>query len=115
MIIFLFIGLFLGAVSVVFALQNITTVTVTFMAWKIEGSLALILLLAVATGVVIGVLISLPDVIKKSFQISRLKKHGSKLESDLVQRKIEVEAEKSKLDANNAYLDDLEKDSRKNG
>src|SRR5688500_875545 len=110
--IFLLIGLFLGAVAVIFALQNITTITVTFLAWQLEGSLALILLLAMGAGVVISLLLSLPEVIRKSFQISRLTKHNTRLKDELVNKEIEVESEKSKVEANNAYLDSVERNPR---
>ncbi len=91
-----------------FALQNITPVTVMFFSWHIEGSLAFIILLAVACGILFSALLSLPDLVKKSFAISKLKKHNNALKDELVTKEMQVEAEKSKLDANNAYLDDLE-------
>jgi lipopolysaccharide assembly protein A len=83
MIIFLFIGLLLGALSVIFALQNVTPITVTFLAWQIEGSLALVLLMTILTGLVVGLLVSLPELIKKSFQISGLRRKNDKLDADL--------------------------------
>ncbi len=112
MIISLAIGLILGAVTVIFALQNMTTISVVFLSWKFEGSLALILILTMAAGVVIALLMSLPELINKSFQISRLKKQNRVSKQELENKKIEVESEKSKLDANNAYLNDLENKSK---
>lgn len=109
MIIFLIVGLLLGAAVVVFAMQNITPVTVMFLTWKLEGSIAFILILAVLVGALISVLILIPSLIKRNFQISRLKNQHNVLKEELVNKKIEVESEKSKLAANNAYLDDLEK------
>jgi hypothetical protein len=53
----------------------------------------------------------MPGAIQRSFQISRLKKHNNKLNEELVDKKMEVESEKSKLAANNAYLDDRDKTS----
>ncbi len=108
MIIFLLLGLVLGAVSVVFALQNITTITVVFMTWQIQGSLALIILLAVLTGLLIGFIVCAPEVIKKGLQVASLRKQNAKLNEALQNKGREVEAEKSKLDANNAYIDGLE-------
>ncbi len=108
MILLLIIGLFIGGAAVVFAFQNITTITVSFLSWQLEGTLAVIILLAIASGVLFGALVLLPGTIKKDFQISSLKKQNSKLEKELADKKNEVESEKSKLVANNAYLDDLE-------
>ncbi|MES2471115.1 MAG: LapA family protein [Patescibacteria group bacterium] len=112
MLIFLIIGLLLGALVVIFALQNITTVTVAFLAWQFEGSLALILVLAVVAGILISSLLSVPNVIKKSLQLSKLKKHNANLKDELVNKEKEVSVEKNKLDANNAYIDDLEKNPK---
>ena len=74
--IFLFIGLILGALAVIFALQNIAVITVTFLAWQLEGSLAVILLLAMLTGLLVGILISLPNIIRSKFQIASLRKQN---------------------------------------
>jgi len=112
MIIFLVLSLLLGGLTVIFALQNVTPITVTFFAWQIDGSLAFILILAVLSGILISSLLSIPDLIRKNFQISRLKKNNDKLKDELVNKEIEVESEKSKVVANNAYLDDLEKHPR---
>lgn len=108
MIIFLLLGLVLGAVSVIFALQNITTITVVFLAWQIQGSLALIILLAVLAGLLIGFIVCAPEVMKKSLRVASLRKQNAKLNEALQNKDREVEAEKSKLDANNAYIDGLE-------
>ncbi|MBA3550814.1 LapA family protein [Patescibacteria group bacterium] len=83
MIIFLIIGLLLGGLAVIFALQNLITITVTFLAWDLTGSLALILLLAVATGVVISVLFSLPTTIRTGLRISGLQRQNNKLKDEL--------------------------------
>ncbi len=112
MILFLALGLLIGVVAIIFALQNMQTITVTFFAWQFDGSLALILLLAVASGILMSLLFALPDVIRKSFLISKLKNTNDKLSDEVVNKKIEVEVEKSKVAANNAYLDDLEKNPR---
>ncbi len=108
MFIFLIIGVLLGAATVVFALQNITTITVVFLNWQFEGSLALIIILAVGVGMLISSLLSLPGAIKKAFQVSSLKRHNETLKSVLSEKEVEVEEEKQKLATTNAYIDDLE-------
>ncbi len=92
MLIFLLIGLLLGAVAVVFALQNITTITVVFLTWHIQGSLALILLVSVAVGVIISLMVSLPGAIKRNFQIASLKRQNIKLKEELFNNKKELES-----------------------
>jgi uncharacterized integral membrane protein len=86
MLFFLIVGLMLGAVTVIFALQNITTITVTFLLWQLEGSLALILALAVTAGVLISILLSVPEIIRTSMRHAALKKVNKKLEQDLAEQ-----------------------------
>jgi lipopolysaccharide assembly protein A len=105
MFISLFVGLILGAAAVVFSLQNITTVSVAFMDWQFESSLAVILLLALGTGALISWLLCL----KKSLLASSYKREVANLKDRLAGKVVEVEEEKNKVAANNAYLDDLEK------
>lgn len=112
MFISLFIGLFLGAAAVIFSLQNITTVSVAFMDWQFESSLAVILLLALGTGALISWLLWLPSFIEKSLTISSYKKEVNNLKDRLAGKAVEVEEEKNKVVANNAYLDDLEKNHK---
>ncbi len=116
MFIFLIIGLVLGAFAIIFAAQNVATITVVFLAWKVEGSLALIVILAIVCGMLISYFLSLPTVIQRMLRISKLKQTIEKLKDELVHKETvieskeaEIEAEKSKLAATNAYVDDLEK------
>lgn len=83
----LIIGILLGAVSVIFALQNVMVVTLRFFSWQFEGSLALILLLALVVGVVISLLIVLPESIGNYFRYGSLKKTNEKLEEELKKQK----------------------------
>jgi uncharacterized integral membrane protein len=59
------IGAVAAAVVIIFALQNATPITVAFLIWRFEGSLALVLLLTFALGVVVGALISIPAIMKR--------------------------------------------------
>lgn len=109
---FLIIGLLVGALVIIFALQNITTVSVVFLTWQFSGSLALILIFAVFAGMIISWALSLQGISYRKHQINRLKDSNVKLEDELDIKKVEVEEEKSKMAATNAYLDDLEKNDQ---
>lgn len=87
MIILFIIGLLLGAVSVIFALQNITVITVTFFSWQLTGSLALILMLAIGAGVLIATFLLLPEIMKNYFRYKNLKKENEKLAEELRKQK----------------------------
>jgi putative membrane protein len=109
MITFILLGLVLGAIVIIFALQNSVTITVSFLVWQFEGPLTFILLAAVASGLLISSFLSLPDYFRQALRISKLKNKNIDLQDTLVKKEREVEEEKSKLDATNAYIDDFEK------
>ncbi len=79
MLISLVFGLIVGAISVIFALQNIFPVTVTFMIWNFNTSLAVIIALAIFVGIMISVIFSIPGAVRNIFTISHLKKENEKL------------------------------------
>ncbi len=83
----LILGIILGAVSVIFALQNVTVITVTFFTWQLEGSLALILMSAIAMGVLITLLLILPESIRNYFRYKNLQKENAKLQEELRKQK----------------------------
>lgn len=83
MIISLILGILLGALSVIFALQNVAIVTVTFLAWQVSAPLALVLLGSMLSGVVITLLVSLPSLIRDDMYVSVLRGEKRKLEAEL--------------------------------
>ncbi|MDP9249221.1 MAG: LapA family protein [bacterium] len=87
MIILFIVGLLVGAVSVVFVLQNVAIVTVTFFSYQLTGSLALILSLAIGAGALVVVLLLLPESISNYFKYKHLKKENEKLTEELRKQK----------------------------
>ncbi len=87
MIILFIIGLLLGAISVIFALQNIDIITVTFFSWHLTGSLALILLLTIASGILITILLVLPGSVRNYFRYKKLEKENKNLAEELRKQK----------------------------
>lgn len=87
MIILFAIGVLLGAVSVIFALQNIAVITVTFFTWHLTGSLALILLLAITSGVLVALLLLLPEFISSHFRYKNLERENRRLADELQKQK----------------------------
>lgn len=88
------LGIALGAISVLFILENTMPVTVTFLAWHFSGSLSLILFGAVMSGVLIALLVLLPSFIKSDMHLSILKKQKKELEDELAEKN-QIIAEKS--------------------
>ncbi|MEN9604755.1 MAG: hypothetical protein RJB39_440 [Candidatus Parcubacteria bacterium] len=97
MIIFLIFGLILGALAVIFALQNIVPITVTFLFWQINGSLALILLMAVLMGVLVCGLLSIPEMMRTSTRFKLHKSEKRELEQSLELHKLKVSEAEAKL------------------
>jgi len=87
MLILFILGLMLGGAAVIFALQNVTIITVTFFSWQMTGSLALILIFAIFAGVVVTVLLLLPGSVSNYFQYRRLAKEVARLEEELRKQK----------------------------
>lgn len=79
MLFFLAVGLVIGGLSVVFVLQNITPITVTFFTWQISGSLSVLLLVALLTGMLLSVLVLLPSFVRAQWQLRALRKQNKKL------------------------------------
>jgi hypothetical protein len=80
--IFIIFALVIAGVAIIFALQNITAVTVTFLFWNFHGSLALVLLLSVAVGFLISLLASLPGLICGKWGAAGQKKKMAFLETE---------------------------------
>lgn len=83
MLIFFILGLLLGGVTVIFAFQNIETIAVTFFTWQLEGSMALILIMSVLTGMLIILLFMLPELIGAHFKYQALQNRNKDLEDQL--------------------------------
>ena len=84
----LILGFLLGVTTIIFALQNPAMVSLTFLQWGFESSLAAVILLATGSGLILGVLFSLPSLIRKSLVIRSLRKENQGLrdESDTLQQ-----------------------------
>jgi len=59
--------------AVMFAFQNTALITVSFAAWKFEGSLALILIITFGLGIIVSLLFSFSSSFKRFKEMLRLK------------------------------------------
>lgn len=88
--IMLVLALVLALIVTVFAVQNNRPENITFLAWTIEGSLALILMITFAAGIVIGLLVSTPAWFRRVRQSTLLKKNIRGLEKDLEEARLAI-------------------------
>ena len=79
--VFLFLALTIALIAALFAIQNVAPVTVSFVIWTFEGSLAVILFVAVLAGALASGLASIPTIVRGKWQVAALKKRVIELEA----------------------------------
>jgi putative membrane protein len=97
--ILLILALVVAVLAVIFAVQNTATVTLAFLAWRINGPLALVLLVALAVGALISLLASLPTLIKGRLRVASQKRRLANLEASLSDCTKKLSQAQSQLDA----------------
>lgn len=80
---FLFLALLISIVLVLFAVQNATIVTVSFLTFHFEGSLAFILVMVFAAGFFSGILMSMPSLLRKGSALRKQNKQIKQLEEGM--------------------------------
>ena len=73
--------------AVAFSLQNSEPIIINFFSWTFQGSLVVVLLTALACGVALSVIASLPSFIKKSRLIAQQQKTIAQLEHTATEHK----------------------------
>jgi uncharacterized integral membrane protein len=86
MVLTLLFAFLLAIAAAIFALQNPTLVAANFFGYKVEGSLALFVLIGLAVGFLIGLLVMTPGRIKSSLSNARYRKRIAELEAGLEQK-----------------------------
>jgi len=86
----LILALVFAILAVIFASQNPTFITISFYGYSVEGSLAVVILIAVGIGVIIGALIMTPGAIKRSFDLSSHRRKVGGLEKLLEEQKDKI-------------------------
>jgi uncharacterized integral membrane protein len=83
-------GILVALGGLVFALQNNVPVTVTFLVWRFDSSLAMVLLLALGIGAVIVALVSTPAALRSQWTIARMRREITSLKAsrDELERRV---------------------------
>lgn len=89
--IFLFLALFIALVAAVFAMQNSSSVQVTFLMWHFNSSLAAVLLIALAVGALISTLVSMPSNLKTRWTIRQQRKKMNDMENRMTELRTELD------------------------
>lgn len=81
----LIVAIVLAAATALFAVQNSDVITVSFLGWQWDASLALILILTLGVGILVGYLSGLPSSLRKSRQLRQVKRDLGELETTAAQ------------------------------
>ena len=100
MVFALTLALLMALLMVFFALENPTMVTVSLFGYAVQGSLALIVLVAMGVGVLIGLLVMLPGRIKSGLSNARSRKKIETLESSLEENRNRLAEMEKQVDPN---------------
>jgi lipopolysaccharide assembly protein A len=89
-IIFLIFSLVIFLIGIIFALQNAHQIDINFLGWSYQGSLALIIVITLVLGIMIGVFTALSNIYKRdkiiSYQaldLKRLEEENRKLKDEV--------------------------------
>ncbi len=104
---FLIFALIIAIITVFFAIQNTTMVTVYFFIWQFTSSLALILIFSLVIGVLLSLLISIPKIQSRNWQISKQKKQISELTEENTKLKEKMTNQDGQISALQHQLDDF--------
>lgn len=92
MIFALILALIIAIAMIFFALENPAMVTISFFGYAAQGSLALIILVAMGVGVLIGLLVMAPGRIKSGLSNVRKRRKIGSLEASLEEHKTKLSA-----------------------
>ncbi|MBE9049379.1 LapA family protein [Nostocales cyanobacterium LEGE 11386] len=97
--IFLILAILVALLSVFFAFQNAVPISVTLLAWNFEASLAIVLILTLAIGIIIGLMVSIPNIIKRNIRISKYKGKITGLEEESHKHLETISQQRQRIDS----------------
>jgi len=84
------LALILALLVTIFAVQNNADTSVKFLAWSVRGSAALVLMITLTVGIVVGVLLMIPGSVRNRLKVAELNRQLKTLEHDLREAKAET-------------------------
>ncbi len=86
-----------GIMSVAFAMQNNVPVTVNFMTWSFDSTLAMVILIAIGFGALAVALLTTPVALKHQWQSRRMRKQIRDLEKTCQSQSSRISALESQM------------------
>ncbi|MEO1209642.1 MAG: lipopolysaccharide assembly protein LapA domain-containing protein [Cyanobacteria bacterium J06638_20] len=93
--------------TVLFALQNTTRIVISFFGTQFQEPLALVLLITLAIGILVGLLVLSPSIIRRSLKIASQRKQMQELDYELQVKDQAIAAEAQKADGVRARVQDI--------
>ncbi|GAG69502.1 unnamed protein product [marine sediment metagenome] len=93
----LIFSLVIALLAILFAIQNTTVTPIRFLFWETEGSLALVLFIALVAGALISYLATAPGQIKQRMTISSQRKRITEVEGQLTSTQEELQGTEEHL------------------
>jgi uncharacterized membrane protein YciS (DUF1049 family) len=84
--IYVLFALIIAFFAIAFALQNNSQVVINLLFWQTQESLALVLLITLALGFIIGLLVMTPTLFKRGWRLSRVHQQAADLETQLLEK-----------------------------
>jgi uncharacterized integral membrane protein len=81
MILYLIIGMCVGAVAVDFALQNTAPVTVMMFAWQFTAPLSIVIMIGIGVGLAIAILAMLPAAVAQALDDFAKRREARKVQT----------------------------------
>jgi uncharacterized integral membrane protein len=75
------VALILSLLVTIFAVQNNESQTVEFLFWSVSGSSALVLMITLILGIVIGVLLMIPGTVRNRLKVGELQRSARSIEA----------------------------------
>ena len=78
--VYLVVWLAIAILAIDVAIQNVIPTTVVFLFWKFESTLAMVIIIAFAVGMAVGLFSELPAIIKNKIMIARQRRKIQEME-----------------------------------
>lgn len=79
------VALILSLLVTIFAVQNNAATTVRFLFWSVDGSFALVLMVTLMTGILVGILLMVPGSVRHRLKAAELKRQLSAMDQEASQ------------------------------
>lgn len=87
------IGTLIAIVAITFAFQNNDSVTLHFFSWVFTESVALLILAAILTGFIIGMMLFLPGNLSATWKLRTIQKENEALKKTIKEDTVQYESE----------------------